>query len=40
MNDGRNELFFEIQELDRKRIARDLHDTSLQHLSLLIQKSV
>lgn len=21
MNDGRNELFFEIQELDRKRIA-------------------
>ncbi|MCI8946640.1 MAG: hypothetical protein HFI91_06190 [Lachnospiraceae bacterium] len=38
MNDGRNELFFEIQELDRKRIARDLHDTSLQHLSHLIHK--
>lgn len=38
MNDGRNELFFEIQELDRKRIARDLHDTSLQHLAHLIHK--
>ena len=34
----KKELVFEIQELDRRRIARDLHDTSLQNLSHLIHK--
>ncbi|MBO5094037.1 MAG: sensor histidine kinase [Lachnospiraceae bacterium] len=32
------ELYFDIQELDRKRIARDLHDTSLQNLASLIHR--
>ncbi len=34
----KKKLVFEIQELDRRRIARDLHDTSLQNLSHIIHK--
>lgn len=32
------ELIYDIQELDRRRIARDLHDTSLQNLTHMIHK--
>lgn len=32
------ESVFKIQELDRRRIARDLHDTSLQNLAHMIHK--
>lgn len=32
------ELIYNIQELDRRRIARDLHDTSLQNLTHMIHK--
>ena len=38
MESNKNELVFVIQELERKRIARDLHDTSLQNLSHLVHK--
>lgn len=35
---NRNLTFLNVQEEDRQRIARDLHDTSLQNLSHLIHK--
>ena len=38
MEDKKNKLAFQIQEMDRRRIARDLHDTSLQNLAHLIHK--
>lgn len=38
LKERNKELFFNIQELDRKRIARDLHDTSLQNLASLIHR--
>lgn len=38
MKNSKKELVFDIQELDRKRIARDLHDTSLQNLAHLVHK--
>lgn len=38
MESNKNELVFVIQELERKRIARDLHDTSLQNLTHLTHK--
>lgn len=38
LKERNKELFFDIQELDRKRIARDLHDTSLQNLASLIHR--
>lgn len=38
MKEDKKELLFNIQELDRKRIARDLHDTSLQNLAHLVHK--
>lgn len=38
MPDNHNYTFLNIQEQDRQRIARDLHDTSLQNLAHLIHK--
>ena len=38
MQDNQNLSFIKIQEQDRQRIARDLHDTSLQNLTHLIHK--
>ena len=38
MEKKEKELAFDIQELDRRRIARDLHDTSLQNLAHMIHK--
>lgn len=38
MKNGKKELIYNIQELDRQRIARDLHDTSLQNLTHMIHK--
>lgn len=38
MKDNKKEKEFNIQELDRRRIARDLHDTSLQNLAHMIHK--
>ena len=38
MKNEKKELIFDIQELDRRRIARDLHDTSLQNLAHLVHK--
>ena len=38
MSDNHNLTFLNIQEQDRQRIARDLHDTSLQNLAHLIHK--
>ena len=37
-NDGKNLKVLDVQEKDRQRIARDLHDTSLQNLAHLIHK--
>lgn len=37
-NDGKNLKVLVIQEKERQRIARDLHDTSLQNLSYLVHK--
>lgn len=34
----KEDLVFKIQELDRRRIARDLHDTSLQNLAHIVHK--
>lgn len=38
MSENHNLTFLNIQEQDRQRIARDLHDTSLQNLAHLIHK--
>lgn len=38
MKKKKNDIVFKIQELDRRRIARDLHDTSLQNLAHMIHK--
>lgn len=38
MKNKKNDIVFKIQELDRRRIARDLHDTSLQNLAHMIHK--
>ena len=38
MKNNKKKLAFNIQELDRKRIAKELHDVSLQNLSHLIHK--
>lgn len=38
MNNKKNDIVFKIQELDRRRIARDLHDTSLQNLAHMVHK--
>lgn len=38
MENNKKRLAFNIQELDRKRIAKELHDVSLQNLSHLIHK--
>lgn len=38
MKDNKNLTILNIQEEDRQRIARDLHDTSLQNLAHLVHK--
>ena len=38
MENNKKELVFNIQEFDRRRIARDLHDTSLQNLTHMVHK--
>lgn len=37
-NDNRNLKVLDVQEKERQRIARDLHDTSLQNLASLVHK--
>lgn len=36
--DGYKKKYYEIQELERQRIARELHDSSLQNLTHIIQQ--
>lgn len=38
MKNEREDIAFKIQEMDRQRIARDLHDTSLQNLAHMTHK--